>query len=263
MNKFEDYILSALKQLGGEKQMLPGARVAATAIRLAANEGFDFKTTLRTSGQKFIDVVKQLTEAGSVRYISREGSDFLLGFPAAEIPAPGIRGTRIREDFYRAFSRARSIDAYYLPDKDEALFGEAPESATVIPAPTVDDVWAMRESFVNGMEPCEAKDKLLAYVRNSNRHFTEFAEMVRLGGLSSGWNQFQYNSLRQRIVEWAERNKLPIKDAWFSPAPTSLKRTGQRLGHESLLAMLTTEELSRVMIPADIVQSVLSRVSKR
>jgi hypothetical protein len=262
----ESCVRAALTALGGDKRLLPGARVSAVAIRLGAEDKFDFREALRASGKSFSAAIKPMVDSGEVVLVPRRGSDFLLGFSTAPIAEVPNTSTAIRRDFFLAFTRIRDKDAYYHVDTDEILFdGAQTQEGVIIPRPSAEEAWQLRTDFAESLEPSPVRDELIGITRGPVRYFSKYTTALRAHDLAGGWARFQYLALREKITKWAAAQNIPIRDEWFSSTVAAPQRLGAagKPPRESFLGLLTQEELARVLVPADIVQALIGRHSKR
>jgi len=266
----ERYLLDALKQLGGEIKLVPGARVASAAIALAKRDGVDFQSVLFHTKQKFGVLAREVAKTDNLRLIDRAGSDFLIGFEGANEEIKSSRGgpasPSIRKDFYAAFSHVSQSELYYLPDKDLIVaLDAAPIGSIPVPSPTYNEVWHLREQFAESLQDKQKEAVLLTAVRSPNRSFRVFADLVRMYDLSEDWHAYQYDQLRAIITRWAEKAGLPVRDNWFSQKSARPTVTGANAATTlaALLASLTDDELARVLIPADVIQAALARLEAR
>ena len=258
-------IRAALTALGGDRRLLPGARVATQAIRLGAESNFDFREALRASGKSFLDVVKIMLPGSDLRFVPRQGSDFLLGFDTAPLPDFTQVSPAIRNDFFRAFTRIRDANARYLVDDDRIVYGEEPPlGGVLIPKPTTEDAWNLRLRFAESLEQSTAKTQLIDLASDETRSLSRYSALLHAHRLDAPWIKFRYGTLRAAISQWAADGNIPVRAAWFGAPGSQVQRTpvSKKPVREALLSSLTTEELTRVLIPADIVQALLERQTK-
>lgn len=206
----EKYVLDATRKLGGEIRFVPGARVAATAIRLARAEGVDFQAALVNLGRRFGDLARDLVSRNKLRIIERTGSDFLLGFAEAKEPVVAVASqagyNKIRKDFFDAFSRAGRPEHYYLIDKDRIVTPEnRTDGSVLVPSPAYEHVWDIRIRFAAQIPDISMRSIFNDAATKPNRSFRTFADLVRLYDLESEWLTHQHNELSADISRWAEK----------------------------------------------------------
>lgn len=253
-----NYVIAALERLGAAKVQVPGARVAKAAVDLARADDYDFNRALKTTREKFGDLVRGLQNVGRVSVSERVGSDLLLGLPGAGAP-PTAGSEQIRSDFYKAFSHVRDRALRYVTESDR-IDGEGVSGIEIPPVPSA-ELWGLRQAFVDQLDPGAAKDALLPVLEDENRTFRTFSDAASRAGATEDWRRFQHDALQRKIIDWARTHGIAIKEDWFSARKQERDRVRREPSSlSSILSLLTPEELSRVLVPADLIVTALQRL---
>ena len=244
--------------------MVPGAKLRQRMVELGAQAGFDVAAHVESSSSSFSKLAAQV-EGVTTR--SQPGSDILIGLHGARVPDPSprldsakIRYGALRKDVYQAFTRVSHVPYMYLTGTDKFVPADQAEGPSIeVDGPTFDDLVAIRRKFVETL-PEDAQQPLLDALSRSASPLADFRREAIAGGVFEKWSAMQAEVTKAQVLEWANRNDLTPRDAWFRHSQMS-KSPHQAL---ALLApYLTAEEIRELRIPFRAIESLLSDMQEQ
>jgi hypothetical protein len=248
--------VDALKALGGDSQMVPGAKLRQRMVQLGALQDLDVPAYVQASGLPFSRLVEQVD---TVIITRRPGSDILVGLHGASAPkwfpkSASARG-ELRGDLYRAFTRITPEPFVYLPHSDKFVTVDLAEGESIkVLRVSLDSLIADRRAFVETLQQDEQKP-FLAALNHSANPLTQFRNVAIEQAKINQWAAVQAEQLRARVIQWATDNQITPRDAWFkrSRGVTSPHRTLYRL-----VPYLTSDEIRDLRIPFRAVEAFLA-----
>ena len=264
MNNWESVTVRALRDLGADAVMVPGAKLRQQMVEVGNEEGLDVIALVANSGSSFSKLVAGVS---GVTVMPQPGSDVLIGLHDARVPddvprhdSAKVRYGALRKDAYQAFTRVSSIPYVYLPGSDKFVTADQAEGATIeIEGQTLESLISVRRKFVEMLSP-DAQQPLLDALDRSASPLSEFRREAIARGVFEKWSVMQAEDIRSRIVEWASRNDLTPRDSWFQQ-PKLTNSPHQTL---SLIApYLTAEEIRELRIPFRAIEALLSDLHEK
>lgn len=263
MHSWESLTISALRDLRADAVMVPGAKLRQRMVEIGRQDGFDVAAQVANSGSSFS---KLATQVDGVTVRTQTGSDILVGLHGARVPdvtrpdSDKIRYSALRKDVYQAFTRISNIPYVYLPGSDKFVTVDQAEGPSVeVPGPTLESLIAIRRQFVATL-PQDSRQPLLDALDRSANPLSDFRQEVAACGQFDKWYSMQAEDIKHRVVEWARRNELTPRDAWFRhPQMTYSPHRTLAL----LAPYLTPEEIRELRIPFRAVEALLSDLYDR
>ena len=263
-NYWKDIIRDALAEsIAQRESSIPGAKLRPLIAENAASRGYEFPPPGLISFKAFVcsfpDVVKIL---------SRPGQDFLAVPPDREdLLRAGAGCPVIRKDRFDAFTRFDSFNrAGYNPEADQATWlpeGTDAPGWIAIPRATEAGEVAFRRAFAEDIEDPTQKEALLSSLKYP-RPLSEFTKVIANYKLGQLWHRYRFKRMLERIKTWADENSIPFKDSWVSVVPMAqydhpvdIMQRGQESNFLSALGKLTNDDLSRILVPLDLVLKTL------
>ena len=200
--------LKALRTLGADSVMVPGAKLRQEMVKIGSRSNFDVSAHVASSGQPFSVLTGQV--AGVVVH-KRPGSDMLVGIEGAAPPpfdkplenSAGSSGT-LRKDVYEAFTKLSPVPCVYLPGSDRFVPANRAEGPSIkVPEVTLEGLVREREEFVNSLHP-DVQPPLLDALKHSANPLADFHRELRNSGFIDEWVSARTNLLRSRVIEWAK-----------------------------------------------------------
>lgn len=248
--------VEALKDLGGDSKMVPGAKLRQRMVQLGAEREFDVPAYVRDTGLPFSRLVERVD---TVTIVRPPGSDILVGLHGASTPKwdPQSVSTRgeLRSDLYRAFTRIAPEPYVYLPHSDKFVTADLSEGESIkVMRISLDSLIADRRAFVETLQSDE-QPPFLAALNHSANPLTQFRNVAIERSRINQWISVQAEQLRSRIIQWAADNKITPRDAWFrrSRGATSPHRALYRL-----VPYLTADEIRDLRIPFRAIEALLA-----
>ncbi len=249
-------IIKALKDLGGDSNMIPGAKLRQRMVQLGAEREFDVPAYVQNSGLPFSRLVERVD---AVTIVRPPGSDILIGLHGSSTPKwdPKSISTRgeLRSDLYRAFTRISPEPYVYLPHSDKFVTADLSEGESIkVARISLDSLIADRRAFVETLQPDE-QPPFLAALNHSVNPLAQFRNIAIERSRINQWISVQTEQLRSRIIQWAANNKITPRDAWFrrSRGVASPHRTLYRL-----VPYLTADEIRDLRIPFRTIEALLA-----
>ena len=265
MSDWDSLTLEALRTLGADSVMVPGAKLHQEMVKIGSRSSFDVSAHVASSGQPFGMLTEQV--AGVVVH-KRPGSDMLVGLEGAAPPPfdkPPVNsfdsaGT-LRKDVYEAFTRLSPVPSVYLPDSDRFVPANLAEGPSIkIPEVTLEGLIREREEFANSLHP-DVQPPLLDALKRSANPLADFHHEIRNSGFIGEWMSARTNLLRSRVIEWAKENDVEPRDSWFSRVPFRMATTTHQ-AIERLIPHLTVDEIRDLKIPFRAVEALLAERSE-
>ena len=260
----------ALEALGADKFLVPGAKLRQQLEALAAEEGADLRAYLYDNRIKFAELVERDPKIVVYR---RPGTDMSVGFQGAAWPstrtetakARQTTGVRLRRDAYAAFTRISDQPYYYIPDNDR-FTTDATESTKAIGVPrvTLEGLVSTRRAFAGQLAEPESRDQLLRALDYSPNPLSDFQRTVHALHLGRLWHQFNVDTLRSRMTDWAEENGTAFSPTWLEDDSESSATT---VSPQELLAQLarhlTDDEVRQLRLPFAAFEAMYSDLRRR
>ena len=252
MPDWNSLTLEALRTLGADSVMVPGAKLHQEMVKIGSRSSFDVFAHVASSGQPFSVLTGQV--AGVVVH-KRPGSDMLVGLEGATPPpfdkpfenSAGSAGT-LRRDVYEAFTKLSPVPCVYLPGSDRFVPANRAEGPSIrVPEVTLEGLIREREEFVNSLHP-DVQPPLLDALKHSANPLADFHHELRNSGFIGEWVSACTNLLRSRVIEWARENDVEPRDSWFSRNPSRMATTTHQ-AMERLIPHLTVDEIRDLKIP--------------
>lgn len=253
--------LRALRELGGDSQMVVGAKLRQKMVALARERDLDVEGYVGASRESFSGLVEQVD---GVVVRRRSGRDVLVGTPQAEEPklesGSSTRRGALRGDVYQAFTRVAPVPVVYSPEADRFLFEENAEGRTIrVPEITLDTLVQDRRQFVESLDP-ETQRPLLDALTRSPNPLVAFRQAVERLGMLDRWGLEQSRIIWRRVETWAGENGVTPRTSWYGRGQTgeSAHRTLSRLAE-----YMTANEIRQLKIPFRAVEAFLSDHDRR
>ena len=253
--------VDAVKDLGGDSQMVPGAKLHQRMAVLGDRRELDVAAHVQASGQPFSRLIEQVD---GIIIARRAGSDMLVGLRGARTPQwhpkSRAKGGELRSDVYRAFTRVVPEPFVYLPHSDKFVSADMAEGESIkVLGVSLDSLVEDRRAFVQKL-PLDEQKPLLAALDHSANPLTQFRNVAITQGKISQWIAEQTEQIRSRVIRWATDNQITPRDAWFrNPRTgTSPHRTLHRL-----VPYLTADEIRDLRIPFRAVEAFLADSASR
>lgn len=255
--EWSDLVGAALRELGADEKMVPGAMLRQRMEVMGARSGFDVGGYVADSPDPFAQLVGRVE---GVEIKRRPGSDVLVGFVGASAPDPVRHSTyrtrpgALRKDVFQAFTRVEAVPFVYMPDADRFAPEDRSEGTVVeverISLKTlIDD----RRTFVNTL-PEESQKTLLDALERSTKPLETFREAVAAQGVVGQWASRQAEIVKARVLSWARKHDVAPRETWFQQRrEVSAHRTLERL-----LPYLTPDEIRAFSIPFRAIEAFLS-----
>lgn len=259
--QWSELTLRALKDLGGESQMVVGAKLHQKMLELGREGNLDVGAYVGRSEESFSGLIERV--AGVV-VRRRPGHDVLVGTPDAGEPkwesASRSRRGALRGDVYQAFTRVVSVPVVYSPDKDRFMSEEIAEGRTIrVPEVTADTLIQDRRQFVESLD-AEMQSPLLDALTRSPNPLTAFRQGVERLDILDRWGVEQSKIIWQRVEKWAVENSVTPRTSWYNRGHPveSAHRTLSRLA-----PYMTANEIRQLKIPFRAVEAFLSDHHRR
>ena len=255
--EWAELTITSLRELGADREMVPGAMLRQRMEAIGSQSGLDVKAYVASSPSSFSQLVAEVPRVVIKR---RLGSDLLVGLPGASAslsaPQPKIHhgaGT-LRKDVFQAFTRIATAPFVYMPDADRFTPQDHSEGKTIkVERVSLEDLINDRRTFLSSLPP-EDQAPLLAALERSPNPLSTFREQVTARGLSGCWASHQTETVRDRVVSWAKKHDITPRQAWFQQRPAiSAHRTLERL-----IPYLTPDEIRTISIPFRAIEAFLS-----
>ena len=265
MSDWNSLALEALRSLGADSVMVPGAKLREEMVKAGWRSEFDVSAHVASSGQSFGVLIGKV--AGVV-VRKRPGSDMLIGLGEAKPPpfdgtlknSVGPAGA-LRKDVYEAFTRLSPVPSVYLPGSDRFVpAGRAEGPSIRVPKVTREGLVRDREEFVNSLPP-EVRQPLLDTLKHSPNPLVDYHHRLREFGFIAEWMSARTNLLRSRVIEWAKENDVEPRDSWFSRNPSRMAATTHH-AMARLIPHLTVDEIRDLKIPFRAVEALLAERSE-
>ena len=260
----------ALEALGADKVLVPGAKLRQQLEVLAAEEGADLGAYLYDNRIKFAELVERDSKIVVYR---RPGTDMSVGFQGAAWPstrsgaakARQTSGVRLRRDAYAAFTRISDQPYYYIPNDDRFTIDAAEATQAIeVPRVTLEGLVSIRRAFAEQLAEPDSRDELLRALDYSPNPLSDFQRTVLALHLGRLWHQFNVQTLKSQLTQWAEENRISLSQTWFEDDAESSSRT---VSPQELLAQLarhlTDDEVRQLRLPFAAFEAMYSELGRR
>ena len=264
MHDWNSLTLEALRTLGADKMMVPGAKLRQRMVEVGQAEGFDVGAHVAVSGIPFS---KLAASVAGVTVKEQPGSDVLIGLQGARSAdepthfgsAKTPYGT-FRKDVYQAFTRVSSVPYVYLPGSDKFVTEDHADGPAIkVDGPTLDSLIAVRRDFVKTL-PQDAWGPLLDALDRSPNPLSEFRRVAVATGAFDKWSAMHADTIKSDIVKWARKNNVTPRDAWFHSRQTMIS---PHRALTRLIPYLTADEIRELHIPFRAIEALLSDLQER
>ena len=255
--EWSDLTVTSLRDLGADREMVPGAMLRQHMELVGAGNDFDVGAYIAESSSSFSQLVAQVSE---VVTRPRPGTDVLIGLTGASAPTPEpkhvdhARPGAFRKDVFQAFTRVAPVPFVYMPDADQFTPRNHSEGATIeVDRVSLQELIDDRRKFVMSL-PLEDQTSLSDALDSSPNPLSTFREQAANQGLLGRWASRQAEIVKARVVSWAQKNDVTPRQGWFQQRHTI--STHQTL--ERLLPYLTPDEIRAMPIPFRAIEAFLS-----
>lgn len=259
MADWDKVAIAALKELGADSVMVPGAKLRQKMVHVGYLAGFDVAAHVALSTLSFSQLV---ADVEGVVVQPQFGSDVLVGLADAKVPgeatgSPTDRHMRLRRDVYEAFARLSATPFAYVPDRDTFVPEDrAGVDGIKVPPVTLDALLADRRRFIASL-PSDRQRAPLDALASSPKPLAAFRTAISAAGMLDRWQAAHAKTVVDRARQWAGANGVRPRDAWFR-SETRSPSTHQVLAR--LVPYLTTDEIRNLSIPFRAVEAMLSDV---
>ena len=263
MDDWDRLTIQALESLGADTDMVPGAKLRQRMVELGRENDFDVAEYAANSPDPFSALVRRVN---NVVVQVRPGSDVLVGLRGARIPSdtrrikadPSYQG--LRKDVYEAFTRVSPIPVVYMPGTDRFVpENEAEGTSIAVDRVTLDSLIEDRRSFVETL-PSKDQQPLIDALDGSSNPLAEFRREATSLEVMRQWASWQSRAVASRVREWATRNDLTVRAAWFRGGRTA-DSPHQTLAR--LVPYLNADEIRDLRIPFRAIEALLSDQKNR
>jgi hypothetical protein len=275
---WKEVLLAALERGKGDgASAISGSKLRGLIANVARERNLEFPP-LEFARQKFAKFLSHFEDSGCIVIRVREGQDVLVA-PSDEperlvvVPGSAEQATGLRHDLFSAFSTVSTQRAFYRKDDDRFVWFPketmpSPEHVAV-PEVTFEGLAQDCAAFANTISSVEQK-AIFEDALAQPRSLTAFTAAVRELRLQSHWHSFRVKQLLERIGNWADAKGIAFQSSWItnsvdgkqkaSPeAGTNLASSKERRSQWlQMIQALSDNDLSRVMVPMDIVAKLLS-----
>jgi len=257
MRDWDSLTIEALRSLGADAKMVPGAKLRQRMVELGRENGFDVAEYVSRSTDSFSTLVRRVNK---VVVQVRQGSDVPIGLQGVQDGKdaqhagidPGYSG--LRKDVYEAFTRVSRIPFVYLPGIDRFVPESEAEGASVaVKGITLDDLIKDRLDFANTLLS-EDQQSLIDALNGSANPLLEFRQEATNRKVFGQWADWQTRTIAARVREWAKDNNLSERKIWFQRTRTT-NSSHQTLAR--LIPYLTADEIRDLHIPFRAVEALL------
>ena len=258
MHDWDSIAVQALRSLGADTEMVPGAKLRQRMVELGRESGFDVAEHVAKSTDPFSTLVRQVDD---VVVQARPGSDVLVGLRGAHVPDdtpqigsdPGYQG--LRKDVYEAFTQVSPVPFVYLQGTDRFVpENEADGTSIAVASVTLNGLIEDRRSFISTL-PSDDQKPLIDALNGSSNPLSEFRREATIRRVFGQWAAWQSQTVASRVREWARRNNLTVREAWFRRARMAVSP------HHTLARLvpyLTADEIRDLRIPFRAIEALLS-----
>lgn len=247
-------IVRVLRREGADRTMILGARLGA----LVREEHGDLvRAEMERQGVRFVQLVEQIAGVRVVRDADT-GLDVLIGLEGSLPPTPAEGSPSLRPDVYAAFTRF-GVSYWYHPARDEFRRDQFREGGVACPEVRQSDLAEMRRGFAEQVEEPN-RSVLLSTLDGQEGSLARFRGSLSHTGLTAEWERFRYETLSEKVREWATSEGLEIQTSWFRRGESARgRRAGPRRLLHDLIGAMTDDEARSILIPFSAVERYLSR----
>jgi hypothetical protein len=269
MTVWVDIIKKALSNIiESTGKAVPGAKLRSEVAKVAADWGVAFPPDEMTRFSSFVESFEN-----DFIVLRRPGSDVLVApadraeLFAASATAPNINYSRMRQDIFEAITTILPTERgvpYYAPEDDSVSWvkqDEKPSKETIVfPTTTLEEEVALRKEFSDQVDsPGTAKEEI-AKALDSSAPLRGFTEVTHAHGLNKQWHFFRLRSLSAKLRDWSVRNAVSWQVGWVNirepktvAASPQLQTASSRTHLAEILSRVSEEDLSRIVVPLDVV----------
>ena len=271
MEEWTEIVRAALTQIGGDKVLVPGAKLRKEVERVGNERGTDISAHLRNSGLRFGQFLQTIE---NLQIHPRPGSDLYVGLEEAKWPDTTQRKAstdrrsekQIRQDAYQAFTIVSSEPFWYAHRSDE--FTQEPdegEDVVQIPATTRNHLIEDRRAFAESLNDPVARVAILAALdpNTSAQPLKQFRSEIMSRALGKPWHEFKFEKLSSRISTWAADKEVRVSPSWFVRSPTERVSAHSHQVLTTLARYMTESEIRALNIPFRAVEAMYLDLLRR
>ena len=264
---WKEILDQALRDLGGDTVMVPGAKLHARVAQLGLANGLVLSEYLKLSGIKFRQFVVENSE---FTIAERPGTDMMVGTATASTLQYASADERqaspgeFRQDVYEAFTRVDESPFYYVPSLDR--FTQHPpetQQSYLLPSSTLERLLEDRKKFADTVVETDASSRLTKSLEFSANPLAGFHKAIWELDLWTRWRTFSAEAIRKRIDSWTREAGIETSPVWFTHAAPD----PQTLRPQELLATfsnyLSDEEVRELHVPFRAVEAMLRDATSR
>lgn len=251
---------------------ISGARLRAFIVQAALTQGVSFPP----ADEPDLKLSQLLLRYPDVCVVARRQGQDMLVAPAdrPELLTEPVTAPlqSVRQDLFEAFTRITPTRrAFYSPLEDKVVYYpvDAPmrEGIEAIPATSLELELVIRREFLSSLEPAQREPLSKALL--GENPLGEFGVAVRKERLQRAWHVYRTRQVIWRIDQWASKIGVPFRDSWVTSGAAALSPRVARTAAGSsgehfeltlarLLEGLSSEDLSRITVPLDVVLKALA-----
>ena len=261
MADWNEVTITALRDLGADSVMVPGAKLRHRMVQLGYSHSFDVAAHVSLSTLSFSQLVAQVS---GVVVQAQPGGDVLVGLGDARAPSESTAARRLdqrtslRRDVYEAFTRLSNVPFAYMPESDRFVPESQAHGTSVGVSPvSLETLLADRRQFIQSL-PADRQGPLLDAVNGSTTPLAAFRNALTTAGIFKTWATAQTQLVARRVRQWASENGVTPRDAWFR---SDSRTTSPHQALARLIPHLTTDEIRNLSIPFRAVEALLSDIS--
>ena len=251
--QLSEAIVGILRREGADNTMILGARLGAL---VREEHPALLLEEMHQRAMKFVQLVEEIPEVRVVRDPSA-GLDVLIGLQGSAPPPVRGESSFIRRDVFVAFTKA-GVQHSYDPEADEFHEGPPREGGAECPQVRLTDPAEMRAEFASTV-PDPDGSELRSALDSQAGSLTRFRETMLRLGRTSGWEQFRYEALTERIRGWATDRGIDVSPAWFRRTDSLQRRLGPKELLGDIARVMTDAEAREVLVSVGAIERYLSR----
>ncbi|WP_033365601.1 hypothetical protein [Bordetella sp. FB-8] len=265
------------KKSGATSVVVPAAPLKPLVVRNAEQLGLKFPPEgyERIKFVDFLDlfpsVIRTRRRPGQDTLVVKAQDVDLLNQVDKEDSDLATKRERIsfRTDVFNAFTKILSEGQcyWYSREKDEFFVDGANaegQSDIQVPFLTLEDVLTERRDFANTVTAMAQRDELLGALNAGEAPLGSFSRAVKINHLERAWHIFRVARLAQRIKGWAESVGVKNSPSWECGAQSAKSEPDTVTARDTNaflagLMQMRPEDVSRIMVPLDIVLKLIRR----
>jgi len=265
LEDLSDTVKTALRQLGADKQLVPGAKLKYTLDQSFLEPHF-LDELLKARRLRFSDFILGIP---GIVVQKRGGADMLVGFPNAQWPISAtssrsfVGRMQLRTDVYTALTKVSTAGFFYMRETDRFVEGPVSQASGVpFPKVTFSDLTAERKKFAEELEDQSVGKELLDALEQSTNPLSAFQRAIDRLNLGGQWHVFKFRLMRAKLDKWAEENQLAVLPSWYDYT-SEPEVYGPKAVMVRLVDHMTEEEIRSMSVPFRAVESLFNSISRR